>query len=328
MKKSHIDSKYFLYLYLLCPTLVMLSIVDTLIFDGLILQYLPDRPEEWSWWLIFFSTPHIISSFMTIANPDDVKPLGRRIIISLTLLILTSYILNILLKNKIDETSYYYINILVFFFYGLLTTNHVLTQQHGIALIIGKQKSTLFSNFYRYMMVSLSFLIFIKIANSTTKLIPSEIILYLEIVTTIALTYLLIKVISESKSRSGNLFHIVNYIMIMSVLFLSSIDYFIFVFIIPRVIHDISAYLIYLNHDTNRFKHKDHYIYKGILKTPASIITTSILVGILVTQLIHSFSPVIIISILMVVDFFHYYMESIIWKGKSSNRNYVFIKTN
>ena len=103
------------------------------------------------------------------------------------------------------------------------------------------------------------------------------------------------------------------------------IGYTLFVILIPRVIHDLTAYTVYITHDRNRNRQgRINPLYRltggGRLSPLLLLPALSIAIAFVLSS--HQHYPVISIAILT-VSFLHYYFEGFIWRGPNPHRNYV-----
>lgn len=307
-------------IYAICPILIFIALLDIFIFNRSFQSIMPNQPEEWALWVLIFNTPHIISSFITIANPKDVKKYGSSFLSAIFFIIISSILINGVLKNI--ETYSYFFNTLIFILYGFLTMHHVLSQQYGVSLILGKSYSRKMF-FFKWNLIIISMTLYTHIFFS-----GGNYFIIFEIVLLIGLLYFWCDFFKNSKTKEGKIYHTGNLLLVISVFIFVNTNYDIFAFIIPRFIHDLTAFIIYSNHDKNRFelKNEPHYIYSHINTKLLNPTFLSPILGLIIANLINIISPWILIYILFVVDIFHYFIESKIWKSDSNHRLFLRIK--
>lgn len=96
--------------------------------------------------------------------------------------------------------------------------------------------------------------------------------------------------------------------------------------LLPRAVHDSTAFIIYTNHDTNRNTPVPrHFIYRataGLLPIWLTCILIAILWGALVT---YSGQPWVIFLVIA-LTLIHYITEAITWKTGSLHRQYLKIR--
>lgn len=161
----------------------------------------------------------------------------------------------------------------------------------------------------------------------------------------------------ESQRELGSWYVYSNLLMLLSTYALLLLGYDIFVIAIPRFVHDLTAFIIYSVHDQNRnreVKHNYVYRYLSFLKIPPLILCP--LLAILVANSVEcgsylvdawmgfgSASECVLqrfytpatpanalpqsmqlwLQIMFICGFFHYYIESFVWKREAIHRHSV-----
>lgn len=316
---------YLLSVYMIIPICIVMLLLDQLVLDGFFRSHLPTRPEEWAWWLVIFNTPHIISSFVTILNTEDMRDNGKsykNIILLLLAISLTIYgIFPLVLSGQ----AKYQFDILVFAIYGFFTLHHVFSQQFGMSLILGRFPPSPSMKAFKYLAISLSVLLLLHLGLDANGKPFYSYMLYCEITLAALVLFFSLSYFNRSRSWLANTYHIGNVLMVLSSFIFVNLGYGIFALIIPRVIHDLTAFMIYSNHDENRFNisNKSHYIYSFTNKYKLRPLYLSFCIGILVAYLLNLLPITYLIFVLLVVDFFHYYIERHIWKSDGNHRNHL-----
>ena len=160
-----------------------------------------------------------------------------------------------------------------------------------------------------------------------------------------------------SQRRLGTVYVTTNVIMLIATLSLLYLDYSFFVIAIPRFVHDITAFIIYSTHDQNRNREVQHnYIYRflSFLSIPpiilcpllAIVLANSVECGAYMLDVGLGFShiasecvvsrfyhPVVEnglplsmqvgLQIMFICGFFHYHIESFVWKREAIHRHSV-----
>jgi hypothetical protein len=305
----------------------MVFLLDILVCQGSIKLYLPDRPEEWALWLVIFNTPHIISGFITISNKNDISQYGGSFLKVITFLGVISLLVNGVFPSVISNENKYDYQILVFSVYGFFTLYHVFSQQFGISLILGQSAPSTKMNAFKWLSVVLSFLLFVHLGIGYRFEDYIDVIVFFEVVLSILLIVFGLDYLFKSKTIVGKLYHVGNILLVLSSCLFVNMGYGIFALIMPRFIHDLTAFLIYANHDGNRFLNdtQNHYIYFIFNKISVSPIYISALLGVLIAFLINALNPIVLVYFILIIDFFHYYVESKVWKSNSEHRKNLLI---
>jgi len=140
-----IHPKAFIWLFFIAPLFLFIALLDVFIFNRSFLLMLPKTPEEWSFWLVIFSLPHIISSFITIADHENISRYKKKISRAFLLLFMLSVLINGVIPSIISDAQLYQFHLIVFLIYGFFTIYHITTQQLGIGLIIRLLNGVVFS---------------------------------------------------------------------------------------------------------------------------------------------------------------------------------------
>jgi hypothetical protein len=325
---SYINPLYLIGLLFVCPLLVFVMVIDITILNRFVLRALPTRPEEWAIWLVFFSLPHILTSFFTMADKENTSIYGTKMLKAIVILFFASVILNGIIPSYLNNNDLYAYKILFFCIYGLVTIYHLITQQLGIGLILCKATPGPAYKILKWLSISLSYLLFLLVLVgghiSPAKMYLVNYAFYLCAVLLLTCIYFSWRFSLTAKSQTGKIYIYLNLLMFTSVYLFAKFDYAIFALIVPRFIHDLTAFIIYSNHDENKFKLKGgSYIYRIFHKLPLPISIISPLLGVVIAYSINHSLAWTLLYIALVLDFLHYYIESFIWKGNGSHRQYL-----
>ncbi|MEB3735703.1 hypothetical protein ULF88_20255 [Halopseudomonas pachastrellae] len=76
-----VDGRWLLALYLIIPLSLVAVLVDLMLFDRYWQQqWLPDDPNDWAVWALLFGLPHIVASAITVAKPTYIRHFWRRLL--------------------------------------------------------------------------------------------------------------------------------------------------------------------------------------------------------------------------------------------------------
>jgi len=130
------------------------------------------------------------------------------------------------------------------------------------------------------------------------------------------------------KSKQGVFYIYLNLFMFTTVFLLATLEYFIFALIIPRVIHDVTAFIIYSNHDANKYSiKKNNFIYAKLKSLPVPVWVLSPTLGIAIAFIVNNINPWFALYSVFIFELLHYYIESFIWKKGGTHRSYFKIST-
>ncbi|MGH1541366.1 MAG: hypothetical protein ACRBHB_13140 [Arenicella sp.] len=315
-----VSARWLLSLYLVVPLCLLVVLIDYSLFDlQLRRYYLPVKPTDWAWWAIVFGTPHILASFFSYADREYLDYYKG----SFFPLIVLTALIGCGLPFLIGGGAF-----LVFF--AVTTMYHVLSQQFGIAISLSRIKPGKAFLGWKIFATSSASIVFIWIFS------PGSIIAglsYLGVgnafITVLATCVILLGIASycswllvkSSKTAMGSWFIVSNNVMLWCCLLLMVWGYSVFVIMIPRIIHDITAFSVYIVHDQNRLSSKaSNVLYRlsALLYFPPLVVCP--LLALSLSFWLSNTPSMAVIMVLNTLTFLHYFNESRIWKGGSLHR--------
>lgn len=91
----------------------------------------------------------------------------------------------------------------------------------------------------------------------------------------------------------------------------------------PRVIHDLTAFAVYITHDTNRDRPRNRvYRITRFTRLPPAVLLPALSVGIAYTMTSHRDWAAVNIAVIA-LSFLQHYMEGIIWRGPNPHRGQI-----
>jgi hypothetical protein len=311
-------------LYFIIPACAAVVLIDMLLLNQTLKSYLPSRPEDWLIWTVVFNTPHILASFFSFADKEYYQFYKPRVLKALAIfsgvVVLFTMIVPAVLPDSLAR-------ILMIVFTGYViayTMYHVLSQQLGVAISMMKVRpgklyeplrwsATLAGTFMYALAVVDDELYFAGIRFGTIF----EILAAACVATSCVLGYRMAK---DSKNPKGALYLYANLVMLVAVYVFWELGYGVFVIMVPRFVHDITALYIYAVHDHNRnFQTRHNYIYRSFSFLSPLIVCPAL--AIVLTAVLEPnawfVAPLIIITLL------HYYTESFIWRGDTPHRRQI-----
>jgi hypothetical protein len=136
-------------------------------------------------------------------------------------------------------------------------------------------------------------------------------------------------------STKGKYFFLVNLLSVPLATFFYFSGYTFFAILTIRVIHDTTAFMIYLVHDKNKNWSKLSKLNAGfisfftvvLLSIALAFILENYLIDVIVfftkSHLSYAIMSTVTLSVIVYIEMMHYYLESKIWKNSSSCRKYV-----
>lgn len=342
-----VSSPLLFSLYGVIPVCILLFLLDLTALNGqLLTTFLPVTPGQWALWAIIFNFPHIVSSLMTLIDREYWTFYKSKLIKALagfSALVLTiTYAVPALASSLVNSV----VQAAFFTFFATYTMYHVLSQQFGIGMMMMRVTQTNRYQLWRatatIATTCLYFLVFAR--DPLSKIVISgiaaiDVLKVASLVMVFVSTLVALTLIKQSKRRLGSLYCLANVLMLWVTWAFMMLDYTVFVILIPRLVHDLTAFIIYATHDHNRNKvEKPNLLYRYFQWLPLSPLILCPLLAIAVANgiesstawvdsqlLVAGLPPFLQISVqvIFIASFMHYYIESFVWKRESIHRHHV-----
>jgi len=311
-------------LYCIIPACAAVVVIDMLLLNQALRNYLPSRPEDWLIWTVVFNTPHILASFFSFADKEYYhfyKPRLLKAVAAFSIVVL----LFTMLVPAVLPGALARILMIVFSGYVIAyTMYHVLSQQLGVAISMMKIRpgklyeplrwsATLAGTLMYALAVVDDDLYFVGIRFGAIV----ELLAGVFVAVSCVLGY---RLAQDSNNRKGTLYLYSNLAMLVAVYAFWELGYSVFVIMVPRFVHDITAFYIYAVHDRNRNLHTRHnYIYRwfSFLSPLIACPVLAIVLSAVLEKHVWFVAPLLIVTLL------HYYTESFIWRGDALHRRQV-----
>lgn len=326
-----ISFKLLLGLYIIIPLSILIYIIDQYYGGYYLKSILPDRPTHFILFQILFGTPHIIAStIMLISNKEYLQCYKLKLIIMTALIILIFGIGSLFIPYKT-----------LYIATACWTVYHVFKQQHGIAKGVCKLPKW---GFYWLLWISVATGICIYIGvflKNSLNVQQTEWIKMIAFVLTTGLILSTILCQRYIKTIFGKCFLWGNTLLIVSSFYMYAQQYYFLAILIPRLVHDATAYVFYVSHDYN----KHHQNPQNILFTYAKRCHLHIFLVLplfsfaiayllqaygnelvaIITQFLfgHEIRQVITLGLIGYLSLMHYYTESFTWQAGSPLRKYI-----
>lgn len=315
-----IDSRVLLAYYAIIPALIVIAGLDHYFFHSAIRDFLPKKPETYLWWVLVFNLPHIMASLVTYAEPAYLaaykKPLGRGMLVALAL----TFFIPILFGE-----------IWLFVFGACYTMYHVLMQQYGISLmLLRKPADFAFKAFQWLSIIGTSFMYLAVYYPPIAHILPSSLSLdgvgTMMVVASIPFgLYVMARVLKSDASATSKAYFVGTFFMIgVSAMFYHT-GYLFFMFLIPRFVHDATAFTVYAVHDHNRnLEVRHNVIYRALkpLHIPPAILCLPVGIAIAWVFSSNMTGSLVMAACVSIFSFLHYYMEGHMWKRGTLHRQY------
>lgn len=325
-----ISLRSLLWIYLAIPLVALAIIADNVLLGDWLRQNLTTVPGNYVVLALVFGTPHIVASnLLLVTNRDYRNHYRREIIVISAALLVVSVVLGLTLPREA-----------LIAIISAWTVTHVVKQQIGIGNSTSRLSGPLFK-LWTWSGIAVGTVFYNAIFQ---RRFLADWISELRIVIGVLAAFVVVLGIAlyrQAPSPLGRWWLGVNTAtMSLSGLFYL-LDYPFFAILLPRLVHDVTAFVIYINHDGNRLAAgRGSWIYRPFSWSPrialftlpvAAIGLTAVMqhgadsVANSIFQAIAGFSVVEPISLGFVgyLSFMHYAFESFTWKGDSPYRKYL-----
>lgn len=330
-QRISVSFRLLLALYAIIPICFLLQFLDSWFWQGALLAMLPAKPNHLFLFQILFGTPHIIaSSILLVSNRDYVQTYQKKLI-WMTAAIATVFGIGSLF------ISYWVFYVLV----AAWTVYHVLKQQHGVARAVCR-----LPNFVFYLLLWLSVIaglliylgIFLKghFEPQQTFWLKTAIVSLCICLVLGALRYQ-----RYVTTGFGRLFLWSNIFLVLSSFYFYHYEYYLFAILIPRLVHDTTAYIFYVTHDYNKHAAKpQNIIYRVAKHCHLSVFLVLPILSFSVAFILQIYGDAIVnyimqtlfdveikkaitLGLIGYLSLMHYYTEAFTWRQDSPYRRFI-----
>ena len=259
--KLAVSFRLLLGLYLIIPVCLMLQWLDSWFWQNYLRENLPSSPSHFLLFQLLFGTPHIVASAIILASNTEYLKLYQRNIIIMTAALAVVFGLGSLF------IPYRVLYIAV----ACWTVFHVLKQQHGIGRGICRLPEWAFQ-LLLWLSVAAGILIYLGIflknsldAQQVTWIKQSVAVLC------VALTICALLSQRYVPSTFAKWFLWANVFLVISSFYLFAQRYYFLAILVPRLVHDATAYIFYVMHDYNKHHQQPkNFIYRYAGRCPCA----------------------------------------------------------
>lgn len=297
-------------IYTVIPIAAVTAVIDHFFLGRVIKRSLPHSPEDLLLFSIFFVLPHIFASALMFADSEYLSTYRNRLIpgiIGVAMIMLMG-------PKVLGEYGFQLA-------FVIITVIHFSTQQLSLAKRGLRDPGFLYEAWRLLGIVSsvtMHFAIYRTHFSRTTMILISACLMALQIVITPLVS-------SQARSRDAALeFWILPVGGVLSLIGMK-LGYFFFIILAGRLIHDLTAFAVYVVHDHNRNQVKRrnwiHRLFPRAIPSwficPAAAVLVSLPLTLYQFKVSWGWNTVIAISL------FHYFTESWAWRGGSAHRKFV-----
>lgn len=307
-----IKPAYLLGIYGIIPVIVLFLAADFGLNDLRLSRRLPADPHAMQWFTMFFMLPHIFASLFTFLDRDYLVAYRERLMVSVPLIVVAMVAIPFVFGGSLFRLMV-----------AVYTVFHLVSQQTGIAAMVARSKSGVYQAWKWLSFIAVLMISIVAQADFPTLHRMLQVALPAFILVYGALTLLACR---QSKTRVGVGYIAANSLMIVICYGLALVNLPFFVILIPRVVHDVTAFFFYISHNTNRNREQSFNWVSRLrkwLRLPEYVFTP--LLGILCTALATATLGEGIFFVVVFLGLLHYYWEGVMWKQGSLHRANIYV---
>ncbi len=313
MHKNAIIAPWAFFIPYSVVPLALLFIVVNYIGGWHLQDALPQSAESIFVLGIIFENPHIIASNLMLLDKEYLQFYRWKLFVRVSLVIIFCIILIWTLGARAFYT----------FFYAW-TVYHVARQQIGIGKMLNRAQSRSYTVWgWIFIVVSLAISVGIGYFKAQPAFISTATIKHVIIFGSVGLVISGVALMLILKSSIGRLYLLANIGLIVGTTLCYLQGMPLLAILLPRAVHDITAFIIYTNHDTNRNTPVPrHFLYRsthGVLP----IWLTCIIVAISWAAMVTYSGKAWVIYLVIALTLLHYISEAFTWKTGSLHRQYL-----
>ena len=300
-----------LLLYAVVPLCVVVAMLDVFVLRRAIADRLPDHPDKLVYFTLLFNFPHIVASHLLFLDGAYVRAYWKVALLGLAGL------------AAITTVCVLIGSVAVFLFAMVVTHFHIIGQQVGLT---GAQLRTTDWSFtaWRWLSQLTAGLILLSVLEQVgpfrTPLAIASVVLL------IPSTLVAARLSGRAATPSAKRYLWANQAMFYAMAICQWLSYPILTVLMPRIVHDVSAFYVYGVHDTNhnRGTHRPNLLYRvtGSVGLPPALVGPLVAIG-LAYAVDRLLAETLRLHVVYWVSGLHYYLEAIVWKTGTPHRRSV-----
>ena len=329
--KLAVSFRLLLGLYSIIPVCLLLQLFDGWFWQSYLRDNLPSSPSHFLLFQLLFGTPHIIASAIVLVSNTEYLKLYRNNIIYMTIAIAIIFgIGSLFIPYRV-----LYISV------ACWTVFHVLKQQHGIGRGICRLPDWAF-HLLLWLSVLAGILIYIGIFLKNS-LDVQQVTWIKQIVSGLCVALILAAMICQRYAPTvfAKWFLWSNVFLVLSSFYLFAQQYYFLAILVPRLVHDATAYIFYVTHDYNKHHNQPrNFIYRFAERCNLHVFLVLPLCSFFLAFVLQAYGDGLVniithfffgmeirqavsVGILGYLGLMHYYTEAFTWKQGSPYRQYI-----
>ena len=329
--KLAVSFKLLLGLYLIIPLSFLVYLADEMYWGNYLKSILPSSPTHFVLFQILFGTPHIVASAILLTtNIEYLQFFKSKLIIMTILIILVFGVGSLFIPYKV-----------LYIVTACWTVYHVFKQQHGIAKGVCRLPGWAF---YWLLWLSVSAGIFIYMGIFLKNSLDVQQAEWVKLIAgTLTIGLILSSVLCQRyvPTRFGKYFLWSNSLLIVSSFYMYIQQYYFLAILIPRLVHDATAYVFYVSHDYNKHHQKpQNTLYKYAARCNIQVFLVLPIMSFALTYFLQAYGDQLVniitefffgteiykaitLGLIGYLALMHYYTEAFTWQAGSPLRRYI-----
>lgn len=329
--KLTVSFRLLLGLYFIIPLCLVLQIADSWLLQGSLKQLLPSSPSHFLLFQILFGTPHIIASTIVLATNKAYMLRYRRNLLLMTVALAVFFGLgSLFIPYKV-----------MYVMVAAWTVYHVLKQQHGIARGVCRLPDWAFQ-LLLWLSITAGIFIYVGIfLKNSLDVQQAGLIRYMAGGLSFCLVCSAALCQRYCTTAFSKWFLWANVFLVLSSFYLYVQQYYFLAIIIPRLVHDATAYIFYVTHDYNKHhRQPQNFMYRcaAYCNVPIFVVLPLLSFGLAFALQAYGDDAVNLISkalfeveirkavtvgLLGYLALMHYFTEAFTWKQDSPYRQFI-----
>ena len=320
-----------LCLYAIIPLCLLLQFYDGWFGQHYLQQALPSSPNHFLLFQILFGTPHIIASTaLMVGNRDYLQRYQRKLLLMTAAIAVFFGVGSLFIPYRV-----------LYILVASWTVYHVLRQQHGIGRSLCRLPEWAFQ---MLLWLSISAGIFIYIGIFLKNSLDSQEVEWLKHLSgglCIALVCGSLFCQRYCPNSFSRWFLWANTFLVLSSFYLYVQQYYFLAILVPRLVHDATAYVFYVTHDYNKHrKLPQNVLYRLTAQWHLPIFVVLPLFSFVLAFVLQAYGDtlvnfisktffevevrkVVTLGLLGYLALMHYYTEAFTWKKDSPYRQFI-----
>lgn len=326
-----VSFRLLLGLYAIIPVCLLLQLLDGWFWHGALQAMLPSRPTHLLLFQVLFGTPHIIASSIVLISNSDYFNVYKAKLVWMTLALAVFFgVGSLFIPYRV--------------FYVLVaawTVHHVLKQQHGVARGVCRLPDWAF---HLLLWLSVSAGLFIYIGIFLNNSLDVQQVFWIKSVAGCLCAGLVLSAGYCQRyvnTAFGRWFLWSNVLLVLASFYFYMQQYYFFAILVPRLVHDATAYIFYVTHDYNKHHAQpQNFMYRAAKQCRLSIFVVLPLLSFTLAFVLQTYGDnlvstitrelfgteirqVISLGLLGYLALMHYYTEAFTWKHGSPYRQFI-----